>query len=243
MSAEKTLDILDLYDFDARALTVAQIAEKLGQPQSSVYRHLRVLKEKGYIIETSDNHYKLGYRFLKMARIVRKDHGLMVVSRPEMEKLNEETKETIILSVRSNFHAVCLEVIPSLYPIKVSSEQGGVIPLHCGASSKVLLSSLEESFIDQLYEMGLVKKYLENTLYEKQALIEDLQRIRENGYAFSDSEIDEGVLSYSVPIRDFNEKVVASLSIAGPSERMLQQDKHFYVEKLIETTKRIERYL
>ena len=49
MSAEKTLDILDLFDFHTTSLTVPQIADKLQQPTSSVYRHLRVLKEKGYI--------------------------------------------------------------------------------------------------------------------------------------------------------------------------------------------------
>ncbi|WP_141431064.1 IclR family transcriptional regulator [Bacillus sp. 03113] len=243
MSAEKTLAILDLFDFETRSLTVSEIAEKLNQPQSSVYRHLRVLKEKDYMLEVQDGQYRLGYKFLKMAKIVRSDNSLMIVARPEMEKLMEETTETIILSVRSNYHAVCLDTIPSLHPIKVSSEQGGIMPLHCGASSKVLLAAMNEKFIDTLFEKGLVQKFQPNTLSEKGELIENLEWIRQNGYAFSDGEIDEGVVTYGTPIHDFNGKIIASLSIAGPRERMLQQDKFFFIEKIKEAAKKIEQYL
>jgi DNA-binding IclR family transcriptional regulator len=67
MSADKTLGILDLYDSNTRVLTVSEIAEKLNQPQSSVYRHLRLLKERGYISEAVEGQYRLGLKLLNMA--------------------------------------------------------------------------------------------------------------------------------------------------------------------------------
>lgn len=243
MSAEKTLAILDLFDFDTRTLTVSDIAERLDQPQSSVYRHLRVLKEKDYIMEKTEGQYRLGYKFLKMARIVRSDNSLMQVARPEMERLMEGTKETIILSVRSQFHAVCLDAIRSSHSVNVSSEQGGIMPLHCGASSKVLLADMDESFVDSMIEQGLVKKYLPNSLDRKEKLMEDLAAIRERGYAYSDEEIDKGVVAYGIAIRDFNDKVIASLSVAGPRERMLLQDKQFFIRQLQDARERIEKFL
>lgn len=243
MSAEKTLAILDLFDFENRALTVSEIAKRLNQPVSSSYRHLRVLKDFGYVMEASDGKYRLGYRFLKMARIVRSDNSLMTVSRPIMEKLMEETEETIILSVRSNFQAVCLDIIASLRPVKVTSVQGGIVPLHCGATSKALLVSMGEQFIDTLFEMGLVKKYTEHTLTDKKSLMEDIDLIRRDGYSFSDSELDEGVVSYGVPLHDYNGNVVASLGISGPRERMFDQDRQLFVDKLKKAGKEIEQYI
>lgn len=243
MSAEKTLDILELFNFETRTLTVSEIAEKLNQPQSSVYRHLRVLKEREYITENQDGQYRLGYKFLKMARVVRSDNSLMKVARPEMEKLMEVTKETIILSVRSNYHAVCLEAIQSNHSINVSSEQGGIMPLHCGASSKVLLADMDEAFIDSMFEKGLVKKYLSNSLFEKKELMANLEEIRRTGYAYSDEEIDKGVVAYGIAIQDFNGRVIASLSVAGPRDRMLQQDKDFFIHHLKEASTKIEQYL
>lgn len=243
MSAEKTLAILDLFDFETRTLTVSEIAERLEQPQSSVYRHLRVLKDKDYIMEKTEGQYRLGYKFLKMARIVRSDNSLMQVARPEMEKLMEETKETIILTVRSNYHAVCLEAIQSNHSINVSSEQGGIMPLHCGASSKVLLAAMDEAFLDSMFEQGLIKKYLPNSLYKKEELMKNLASIREKGYAYSDEEIDKGVLAYGIAIHDFNGKVIASLSVAGPRERMMLQDKSFFIQHLQAVRDRIEKQL
>ncbi len=69
MSAEKTLDILDLFSLETRELSVARIAELLDQPQSSVYRHLRTLKEKGYIVESNTGTYRLGYRFWRWPKL------------------------------------------------------------------------------------------------------------------------------------------------------------------------------
>lgn len=243
MSVKKTLAILDLFDFETRILTVAEIAKRLNQPVSSSYRYLRILKEKGYIMETSDGKYKLGYRFLKMAKIVRSDNTLMNIARPVMEDLMEETEETIILSVRSNFQAVCLDIIPSLRPVKVTSVQGGIVPLHCGATSKALLVAMNEKFINRLFESGLVTKYQKNTLTDKEKLIENLESIRKNGYSFSDSELDDGVVSYGIPLHDYNENVIASLGISGPRDRMLEQPADFFVIKLKAAAQKIEKYI
>lgn len=243
MSAEKTLDILDLFEFDTRALNVPQIAEKLGQPQSSVYRHLRLLKEKGYVMESANGTYSLGYRFLKLAKIVRLDINISSIAQPVMRQLTKETEETSILLVHSNLQAVCLEAVPSHQPIKVSSEQGQIVPLYGGASSKALLAFLDEEVIDGLFDHGYVRKHTEMTITDAARLKANLAEIREKGYAFSDGEIDEGVVSYGVPILDSNQQVVASLSIAGPRQRMLEKDGTELVAHLKSAAEAIQRYL
>lgn len=243
MSAEKTLAILDLFTLDQRAFNVAEIAEQLEQPQSSVYRHLKLLKDKGYIVETHDGQYKIGYRFLKMAKIVRAENNLISIAKPMMIRLGDISKETIILAVRSRYHAVCLENVPSFQPIKVTSEQGGIMPLHCGASSKVLLAHTDDLFIDGLFEQGLVEKYTEKTITDKNKLKQHLQEIKENGYASSVGEIDDGVLAYGVPIFNMDDQIVGSLSIAGPKERMANQDKTFYIDQLITAVAEMQEYL
>ncbi|MBU8712693.1 MULTISPECIES: IclR family transcriptional regulator [Brevibacillus] len=243
MSAEKTLDILDLFDFDTRALNVPQIAEKLGQPQSSVYRHLRLLKEKGYIMESANGYYSLGYRFLKLAKIVRLDMNITAIAQPVMRQLTKETEETSILLVYSNMQAVCLETIASHQPIKVSSEQGQIVPLYGGASSKALLAFLAEEIVEELYGKGFVRKHTEQTITDLAVMKQNLAEIREKGYAFSDGEIDEGVVSYGVPIHDSDQQVVASLSIAGPRGRMLEKDEKELVAHLMAAAESIQRYL
>ncbi|PKG24770.1 IclR family transcriptional regulator [Niallia nealsonii] len=243
MSLEKALDILELYNFDHTTYSVAEMAEKLNQPQSSVYRHLKVLKNRGYIREDKEDMYKLGYKILYFSKIIRDDTNLLHVTREEMIRLRDATKETIILSIRSGYHAVCLDTISSLQPINVSSKQGAIVPIHCGASSKVLLAYMDEKFIDQLYELNVVERYTENTICDREELLKELEDIRRKGYAYSESEIDWGVSTYSVPIFDFNGSLITSLSVAFPSERIKDIDSQFLIHQLKESASNIEKYL
>jgi DNA-binding IclR family transcriptional regulator len=243
MSAEKTLEILDVFTLKITELTVPEIADKLNQPVSSVYRHLRVLKEKGLVLETQGGSYKLGYRILEMANIVRSDITISEISFPKMRELTRLTGETSILTVVSGLNAVCIGTVPTFKPIKVSSEQGKILPLYGGASSKILLAYQQDEVVDELFNKNIIVSHTPNTLTDKQELRKNLQEIIDNGYAISDQEIDEGVYAVGVPIKDMKNEVIAGLSVAGPRERIIKQDLQFYVRTLQECAVEIQKYL
>ncbi|KAB7707165.1 helix-turn-helix domain-containing protein [Bacillus aerolatus] len=243
MSTMKTLEILDLFDFETRELTVAKISEKLNQPQSTVYRHVRILKEKGYLMDDHEGNYKLGYKFLKFAKIVTMDTNITVVSNPIMQKLTKKIGETSQLMVYSDLQAICLSSVNSGERIQVSAEVGQIFPLYGGSSSKALLAFLDESILKELFEKGIVKKHTENTKATIDDLKKDLQLIQKRGYAFSDGEIDQGVASFGVPIYDYNHRVIASLSIVGPRERLLEKDDKEIITELIKARDEIQSFL
>lgn len=243
VSTEKTLDILDLFDLNNRALTVAQISEKIKQPQSSVYRYVRLLRERDLLREERKGVYSLGYKMLKYYRILRLDSNLAVIAEEEMKKLTSELNETSILLVPSNLQAVCIATVSSQHKIKVTSEPGEILPLYGGASSKSLLAYLDERVLESLYTKTEVLAYTENTITSLSEMKAHLQEIRNKGYAFSDSEIDESVVGYGVPIFDSNNTVVASLSVAGLKDNMLKKDSKKIVQSLKETAEKIQKYL
>jgi len=243
MSTMKTLEILDLYDRDTRSLTVARMAEMLNQPQSSVYRHVRILKEKGYLMDDHEGNYRLGYKFLKFSKIVSMDTNITTVSYPIMQQLTKDTGETTILMVYSHLQSICLLSVNSGEPVKVSSEVGQIFPLYGGASSKALLAYLSEDIVNELFEKDIVKKHTDNTIVNIEELKNDLKKIREKGYAFSDSEIDDGVIGYGVPIFNYSNKPIASLSILGPRERLLEKNSEELIDKLQKAREEIQTYL
>jgi DNA-binding IclR family transcriptional regulator len=243
VSAEKTLDILDLFSFETRELTVPQIAELLNQPQSSVYRHLRVLKDKGYVIETNGGLHKLGYRFLELAKIVRTENSISSIALPVMRRITSEIGETTILTIVSGLNVVCLETVSPIQPIKVTAEQGQIMALYGGASSKALLAYLPDEIVVELFKQGIVKKHTSKTIVDIDLLRKNLKEIRDKGYAASDSELDEGVMAYAVPIRGSDNKVIASLTIAGPQERMLDKDENNIIDLLQSGINEIQKYL
>lgn len=243
MSVEKTLDILELFDFKTRELTVQEMAIKLEQPQSSVYRHLRVLKDRSFITETNKGTYRLGYRFLEMAKIVKSDINLSSAAFPIMQDLCKKLNETVILTIVSNLNAICLEVITPDQPIKVSSTQGKILPLHAGASSRILLAHLDDKIILELEKKDMLKKYSDHTVTNSEQLFALKKEVLEKGYAVSDSEVDIGVYGYGVAIKDIDKKLVAGLSIAGPKERLVTVDEKYIVESLFEARDKIQKFL
>jgi DNA-binding IclR family transcriptional regulator len=243
LSAIKTLEILEQFDFETRTLSVPELAEGLEQPQSTVYRHLRLLKEKGYLIEDSPGLYRLGYIFLKMSKIVKMDMDLPTVSKQAMKELTRTTGETSILLVYSQLQAVCLATVPSGHPIKVSSEQGNIVPIYGGASSKALLAYLDNEIVEDIYNQGIVKKHTENTILNVDQMLNHLEDIRNQGYAYSDSELDEGVVSYGAPIFEHPKKIIASISITGPKDRVMKKDKHSIIDAVTKAKKLIESQL
>ncbi|XID92799.1 IclR family transcriptional regulator [Paenibacillaceae bacterium WGS1546] len=243
MSAEKTLEILDLFNLNSRELSVAQIAERLEQPTSSVYRHLRLLKDRGYVIESNIGTYKLGYRFLALAKIVRTDNSLSSLALPAMRNLTSETEETSILTIASELNVVCLETTVSPQPIMVSAEQGQLLPLHAGASSKPFLAYMPEETVDELHKRKLLRKYTDRTITDPNELKSNLEEIRTKGYSASDSEVDEGVYAYGAAIRDSEDRVVAVLSIAGPRERVLGKDESMLIGQLQAAIEEIQKHI
>ncbi|MFJ8234223.1 IclR family transcriptional regulator [Ureibacillus sp. NPDC094379] len=243
MSVEKTLDILDLFDFKTRDLTVQEIATKLDQPQSSVYRHLKVLKERSYITETHKGTYRLGYRFLEMAKIVKSDINLSSVAFPIMQELCKKLNETVILTIVSDLNVICLEVVTPDQPIKVSSTQGKILPMHAGASSRILLAHLDDKIVYELEKKKLLEKYSDETITNVDELLALKKDVLEKGYAVSDSEVDLGVRAYGVAIKDIDKKLVAGLSIAGPNNRLTAVDERFIIDSLFEAKDKIQEYL
>lgn len=243
MSTEKTLDILDVFDYNDRALTVAQIAEKIQQPQSSVYRYVRLLRERDLLREEKKGYYSLGYKMLKYYRILRLDTNLAVIAEEEMRALTNEINETSILLVASNLQAVCIATVPSQHKIKVTSEPGEIVPLYGGASSKSLLAYLDESIVNNLYTETEIRQYTGETITDLSQMKMHLQEIRSKGYAYSDGEIDEGVVGYGVPIFDSNHNAVASLSVAGLKDNMLKKEEKEIVKSLKEAAKKIQNFL
>lgn len=244
MTANKVLSILTLFTMDRRSMTVEEISSDLGIPLSSVYRHIRVLKENGYLVEDKFGNYKLGYKFLELANVVRADISLTGIAKPYMDELTTRFRETTILNVISGLNAVCLttSVIDNA-AIKVSSAEGKVMPLYGGASAKALLAYQDDKIIDRIFDNSLVNSITENTITNKENLIEDLLQVKRNGFSTSIGELDEGVKAYGFPIKNSKEEVIASLTIAGPEFRMKHRSEEEIVDAFKAVVKNIERYL
>jgi len=221
-SLAHSLDILLLYDFDRPVFTVAEISKRLGYSQSKTYRLVRTLIQYGFLREDGGrSRYSLGLNVLRLGLLAQRGFDISSIARPFMEDLSRLTKETVLLTAVNGAKGVVLERVESEEPIRLSLFQPGAsLPLHGGASSKVLMAYLPEEQWDCVIGREGLKRFTTGTITRVKRLKADLREIRRKGYAFSDAEVDQHVRAVAAPILSGWGELIAGLSIAGPVFRI-----------------------
>jgi IclR family KDG regulon transcriptional repressor len=216
------LEILLLFDSSRPVFTVLEIADHLHFSQSKTYRLVRALVHYG-LLETPNGsgQYSLGLNALRLGLLAQQKFNLAVVALPFMKELSRLTKETVLLTTVHGNKAFCLERVESEEPIRYSLfTPGARLPLHAGASSKVLLAFLPEAEWDAIITREGLPRFTPQTITDRRILKTQLKEIRNRGYAFSDQEVDREVRAVAAPILNPRGELMAGLTVAGPAYRI-----------------------
>ena len=145
-SLAQGLDILFLYDTDVPLLTASEISRRLEYTQSKTYRLIRTLIEYGLLQQNlGTSQYRLGLNAMRLGLLAQRNISIPEISRPFMKELSLITRETVLLTTINGTKGIVLERVESEEPVRYSLFQpGATIPLHAGASSKVLMAFLPE---------------------------------------------------------------------------------------------------
>lgn len=236
-SLERALDILFVLGEAGETLSVPDIAKKVRIPESTAYRFLQTLERNGIIERKAQGQIGLGLRILDLAKSLsnQMDQKLSDIARPYMKQLMEDTKETVVLYVRTGMNVIAIQSIAGAYLVRLVVEDGKTFPIRSGASGKAILAFENDRIINQVF----------NTLdrvEEKQQLSDELVTIQEKGYSLTDSEVDEGIIGIAAPIFDHKGNVAGSLTVAGPTERMAA-DTDDFIKKTTDAAKKITNQL
>ena len=218
-TADRALDVLQLFSDDKLVWSGAEIAEQFGIARSTGYRYLKGLVAAGFI-EECDGGFRLGPLVFELARLARKGIGLSEVSRPVMRELADSVGESVLLTRRWGGSVVCLELEESSHPIRLSYERGHILPINAGASAQVLLAWAPGAEIEQVLSEAPLRRFTSRTVTDAAKLQARLRQIRTQGFAISRGELDADVLGIAAPIRSAGGQVSAAISIAALSSRV-----------------------
>ena len=220
-TADRAIDVLLLFNERRPVLTAEEVAELLDMSRSTTYRYLLSLRSYGLVEEgDASGEFRLGTAVFQLARVARKGLGLSEVALPVMRELVDQTGESALLTRRSGAHVVCIERVECSHSVRLSYERGQVLPLHAGASAKVLLAYLKPAEIEAVLSAGPLPRYTEQTVTDPDALRAQLDAIRAAGYIVTDGEVDVGVRGVAAPILGINGQALAGISVAGPLFRL-----------------------
>ena len=230
-TVDRLVKILDCFSFEHPTWSLAELCAELGFPKSTLHRFLVSLETHGILRrDPVDVRWRLGYRLFIWGTLAERSTGLRQVTQPVMQDLVDATQETALLTVYQAQEVVCVAKVETNYPVRMTLAEGMRRPPHAGASSKALMAYLPMDEIQSIiYNKGL-PKLCSNTITDPDKLLEELARIRQQGYAESLEETDPGAWGVSTPIYDAHKDVVAAIGVAGPSSRFTDELAQQYAE-------------
>ena len=217
---QRGLRILHLFSESPRGLTAKQVAASSRLPVSTVHRFLANLVTSGFLNRDTDGTHHLGIACFSIGQAAAGQLDIRRLSLPYLRELNQQTRETIHLTVRHGLSAVYVEKLDSPEPLRIYSRIGASVPLHCTAVGKVLLAYLPPDEQERLLPELDLKRLTPNSVGNLQELKTELFRVRKNGFASDLEEHELHIRCVAAPIWDHTGHVQSSLSITAPAFRM-----------------------
>ena len=174
----------------------------------------------GFLSCDGEGHYHLGIACFAIGQAAVGQLDIRRVSLPYLRELNQQTRETIHLTVRHGLSAVYVEKLDSPEPLRIHSRIGASVPLYCTAVGKVMLAYMPQEERERVLPELQIKRLTPNTVGNLQELETELYRVRKNGYACDLEEHEMHIRCIAAPIWDHTGSVQSSLSITAPLVRM-----------------------
>lgn len=220
-SVDRAIAVLKAFSEEEPELGVTGLSQRLGLPKSTVYRLLASLQQEGIVDQNPETEkYRLGIELVHLAGLVLKQIDVRQVARPHLRSLAETSEETVNLTVLTDSGKVInIDGISSPRMVRNVGWIGREMLPHCISSGKALLAYLPQQQLECILAKGL-PRFTEKTITDPILLQEELKGVRQQGYAVAQEELEVGLSAVAAPIWNHEGKVVAAVSVSGPSFRL-----------------------
>ncbi len=210
-SIERGFAVLTAFDADAPRPTLADVARRTGFSRPAVRRILLTLQQLGYV-SSANGRWMLTPRVLSIGRHYTATHTLTEIAQPHLIDLAERTSEPASLAVLDGPDIVHIADAPVRRIMSISVSIGTRAPAYPTALGRVLLAHESPGAIEDYLDRVEFKKYTPRTIASRNALRAVLDEVRDGGYSIVDEELEQGLLSASVPVHGADGRVAAALA-------------------------------
>lgn len=228
----RLFDIIEqLHELDEAGVT--ELAERLELPKSTVHKHLKTLKHRQFV-HNDGGTYHLSLKFLEYGGNVRNRSRIHRLTRGKLEALSDEVNGMLMASLREYDYGVITFSTNDRFALVNLVPVGQRVFLHQNAAGKVMLATLSEEKVKAYAARTGLPPAMEKTTTNVQELLEELDRIQENGYAVSRGERFEGIRAVSTAVGDPEIGSLASISVVVPNEAPIADELETkYAEQLV----------
>lgn len=212
-SLERGLAIIRVFSAQQPSMTVSEIASAVGLTRAAVRRFLLTLNELGYV-DSNSNRFELTPRVLELGYSYLSSLSFPDVALPRLEQLVADTAEASEGSILDRGDIVYVVRVPGPAMMTISVNVGARRPAYATAMGRVLLAHLPAAELDRYLDTYELEPVLPRTITDPSEFREELERVRENGFALVNQELEEGLVAIAVPVRDRNQRVRAAINLS-----------------------------
>jgi IclR family KDG regulon transcriptional repressor len=240
---QKAGELLTLFDRNHAEWGVREVAEKLKIAKSSAHDLMSSLAKLGFLNKTEDNRYRLGWRLVTLSETLLATTELRKEAHPVMEDMAVEFQETIHLAVLDDTQAVYVDKLEGRQAVRVElTSLGARLYAHCSALGKVLLAYQDENEVKRIIQTAGLPRFTENTITDAKELLQSLEKIQKQGYAYDLEEILPDLCCVAAPIYNHTGQVIAAISMSIPAYRFKRSQNDFR-DGVIRAAKKISKQL
>jgi IclR family transcriptional regulator, pca regulon regulatory protein len=239
------LQILEAFSGERQQLSLTEVAARAGLEKSTAFRFVYTLERLGYLERNPETRmYRLSLKLLRLGFAALNGLELVPVAEPHLKALSQLCGETTNMSVRDAAEIVYVARNKTQRILNVGLEIGSRLPVWCTSMGKAQLLDLSPAELEALLGQGTFPAAGPNAATNLQALLFDLEEVRQRGYAINDEELAAGVRSVAAPIRDREGAIAAAINISVPSARVSREELDTRLAPMVlETAQQISQAL
>ena len=238
-SLERGLAVINSFSRDHPVQTLSEVAGRTGLTRATSRRVLLTLGELGYVDQRGRDFsltpkvLDLGYSFLSSLRVVE-------VAQPSLERLVDEVHESSSMSVLDGSEIVYVARVPTTRIMTIALALGSRLPAYPTSMGRVLLAGLDDDELENYISSSRFEQLTPHTVTDPDRFRSIIAKVREDGYALVDQELEEGVRSIGAPIRNRTEEVIAAMNVSCHASRFdVKTMRRALMPRLVETAAEI----
>ncbi len=234
----KGLAVIEAFGARHPRLTISEAAGLAGLSRAAARRCLLTLERLGYA-EYDGRYFRLAPRALRLGHAYVLATPLPRVVQPVLETLSERTHESASAAILDGTDAVFIARSTTRRSLSAGIGVGTRLPAYCSATGRMLLSNLPDASVKRLFRKLPPVKLTAKTITGSAELLDEVRRTRLQGYAISDEEVELGLRSIAVPVRNALGEMVAAMSLSVQTSRMGRKEMVEQLLPALETSRRI----
>jgi DNA-binding IclR family transcriptional regulator len=240
---EKGIQILDLVAQSNRELSTTEIYTTLGIPKATAFMILNVLERHALLKKTANGRYVIGVKLYKLGLAYISELDIVKVARPHLEALMRQTRFTTHLGTLDDGRVLFIDKVEPNTFVRFSTFPGMRSDIHMSSLGKAIAAHLPEDDLARIIAQVGLGAYTPKTITQLDRFMQELEKVRSDGYAIDDEEGELNVRCIGAPIFDGSGKMVAAVSITALVSQLPETAFRETGQRVYETAARISREL